>query len=77
MVVACLKNKIVLLHSNPFLGKIVMFELDPSGVHRLEKEISFPVGGHVRMQVIDGLVLVHNLDSKTSQAFDLKLIEYN
>ena len=29
------------------------------------------------MQIIDGMVLVHNLDSKTSLAYDLKLIEYN
>jgi hypothetical protein len=54
-----------------------MFDLDPSEVRRLEKEIQFPVGAHIRMQVIDGLVFVHNLDSKTSQAYDLKLIEYN
>ncbi len=74
--VACAQNKVVLLHSNPFLGKISIFYLDPTEIFNFEKQISFPVGNDIRMQVQDGLVVLHNLDEKTTQIFDLKLVDY-
>ena len=32
VLVACAQNRVLLLHANPFLGKISMFQLEPSEI---------------------------------------------
>jgi hypothetical protein len=39
--VTCLYNKVVLLHANPFLGQISVFELDPEFVYKYQNQLSF------------------------------------
>jgi hypothetical protein len=34
IVVSCIQNRVVLLHANPYLGKIYIFELDSNQVYR-------------------------------------------
>lgn len=68
-----LTNKVILLHANPFLGQIFVYELDPSLVYRYQGQISFPPLNLIRMQIIDHLLVVHNLDERASQLYDFKL----
>lgn len=37
VLVACAQFRVVLLHANPFLGKISMFRLDPAEIYPYEK----------------------------------------
>ena len=53
-----------------------MFQLEPSEIQVFEKQISFPVGNEIRMQMLDGMLVLHNLDEKTTQVYDLKLTDY-
>lgn len=62
VIVATLQNRVVMLHSNPYIGKIFMYELDPSSQYRYQLQITFPVGNLIRMQIIDNLLVLHNLD---------------
>lgn len=34
------------------------------------------MGNLIRMQIIDNLLVVHNLDSKSSQIYDFKIVDY-
>lgn len=34
ILLTCHQHRVVLLHSNPYLGKVFMFELDPNNVYR-------------------------------------------
>ena len=36
IIVACIQNRVVLLHSNPYLGKIYIFELDSNQIYRYQ-----------------------------------------
>lgn len=66
ILVSCIQNRVVLLHANPYLGKIYIFELDVNQVYRFQSQISFPPGALIRLQIIDNLVVVHNMDEKAS-----------
>lgn len=39
----------MLLHSNPYLGKVYMFELDPSDLTELDHQLSFTPGALIRL----------------------------
>lgn len=65
------------LHSNPYVGKIFMFELNPDNLVSREKSIDFTPGCLIRMQIVDGLVVVHNLDERVTQLYDPKLRDYH
>ena len=77
VMVATLQNRVVMLHSNPLLGKIFMYELDPSQQYRYQQQVRFRPNSLIRMQVVDNLVLVHNLDDKHSQMYDFKVVDYS
>ena len=66
-----------MLHANPHLGKVFMYELDPNNVYRYQSQLAFPQQALIRLQIIDSLVCVHNLDEKTTQLYDLKVAEYS
>ena len=36
VVVTCLCNKVIMLHANPYLGRIFVYELDPSLIYRFQ-----------------------------------------
>ena len=42
VMVTCLCNKVIMLHSNPFLGRIFVHELDPSLIYRFQGQVTFP-----------------------------------
>ncbi len=64
------------MHANPYLGKIYIYELEPNQVYRYQKQIRFPPGSLIRLQVCDSLILIHNLDEKSTQLYDLKITDY-
>ena len=66
-----------LIHSNTFIGKIFVFELDPNTQYRYQSQISFPLGNQLRLQVIDNLLVVHNLDTKSTNLYDFKIVDYH
>lgn len=70
-------NKIVLIHANPFIGKIFVYNLDPSGEFRYPRPIAYPQSALIRLQLVDGILLVHNLDEKATQMYDLRIAEFN
>jgi hypothetical protein len=37
-----LQNRIVLVHVNPNLGKVFMYEVDPQNVYRYQMQIQMP-----------------------------------
>ena len=41
VMVSCLCNKVIMLHSNPFLGRIFVYELDPSLIYRFQGQVTF------------------------------------
>ena len=71
-----LQNRVVLLHSNPFLGKVYIYELDPSNAYRYQQQISFAPGCLIRLQIVDSMIALHNVDEKCSQLYDLKIADY-
>ena len=53
-----------------------MYELDPSQQYRYQMQILFAPSSLIRMQIIDNLVVVHNLDERHSQMYDFKIVDY-
>ena len=74
--VTCLCNKVIMLHANPFLGRIFVHELDPSLIYRFQGQVTFPPQTLIRMQIIDNTLIVHNMDDKSSQIYDFKIADY-
>lgn len=70
-------NKVVLLHLNPNIGKIYVYELDPTFIYRFQQQINVDQGCLCQMQVVDNLLVVHNLDNKDSQIYDFKIQDYS
>ena len=68
--VTCLCNKVIMLHSNPFLGRIFVYELDPSLIYRFQGQVVFTPQTLIRIQIFDNTLVVHNLDDKSSQIYD-------
>ena len=54
-----------------------MFELDPITQYRYQSQITFPPGNQLRLQVIDNLLVVHNLDTKSTNLYDFKIVDYH
>lgn len=67
----------MLLHANPYLGKIFIIELDPQKVYTYQNQIRFVPGTNLRLQLVDHLIVVHNLDEKTTQLHDLRIPNYH
>ena len=65
-----------MLHSNPYLGRIFVYELDPSLIYRFQGQVTFAPQSLIRMQIIDNTLVVHNLDEKSSQVYDFKIADY-
>lgn len=65
-----------MLHSNPFLGRIFVYELDPQLIYRFQGQVMFTPQTLIRMQIIDNMLVVHNLDDKSSQVYDFKIADY-
>lgn len=74
--VTCLCNKVIMLHANPFLGRIFVYELDPSLIYRFQGQVTFQPQSLIRMQIVDNALIVHNLDEKSSQLYDFKIADY-
>ena len=66
----------MLLHLNPFSSQIHIYELDPGYTERLPSVIAVASNSLTQLQVVDNLVVVHNLDEQSSQLYDLKLTDY-
>merc|ERR1719253_1787917 len=65
-----------MLHSNPFLGRIFVFELDPSFAYKYQTQVNFPAHALIKMQIIDNTLVLHNVDEKSSQIFDFRAQDY-
>ena len=65
-----------MLHSNPFLGRIFVFELDPTFVYKYQTQVTFAPQTLIKMQIIDNTLVLHNVDEKSSQIYDFKIQDY-
>jgi len=77
ILVASLYNKVIMFHANPGMGKIFVYELDPSNCTKYSVAIGVPSCANLQLQVVDNLLVVHNMDEKTSQLYDLKNTDYS
>lgn len=72
-------NKLVLLHLNPTAvqGPLLhLYDLDPSYSYRIPTpvQLSTQTTGHLlQMQVVENLIVVHDLDAKSTQGYDMKI----
>lgn len=67
-----------MLHLCPNTGEIYIHELDPNNSFKYSQSISISKGDSLyQMQVVDNLIVVHNLDQKSTNLYDVKLAEYN
>ena len=67
----------MLFHLNPYTAQVALYELDPSFVFKTQMLIEVIPNSLSQMQVVDSLLVIHNLDDKSSQAYDLRLPDYH
>lgn len=71
-------NKTLFFHLNPQAQQVHIYELDPTFSYKNQNAIVLSDASHqYQMQVVDNLLLVHDMDAKTSQLYDLKLPDYS
>jgi hypothetical protein len=76
ILVSTIYNKVIFLHANPDQGKIHIFELDPQFTYKYNHVITYQPKHQVKLQVIDNLLVVHNINQKSSQMYDFKIQDY-
>lgn len=77
VVVCNMNSKVVLMHLNPYIGKLYLYELEPNMVHPEKTTIQLKPHNIYRLQVVDGLIVVHDLDAKSTQVYDPKLPDFS
>lgn len=71
-------NKVIMFHLSPQTGEIFLHELEPSLNLKYSQSIQLQKGDVLhQMQVVDNLLVVHNIDQKSTNFYDVKLAEYN
>ena len=65
-----------MLHLSPLTGEIFIHELDPSMTFKYSMSIQITKDVH-QIQIIDNLIVVHNIEQKSTNFYDVKLAEYN
>lgn len=77
LLLASIYNKIILLHLSPQMGEVYIHELDPNHCFKYQNSISLPKGDVLySIQVVDNMIVIHNLDQKSTSLYDIKLAEY-
>lgn len=66
-----------MMHLCPITGEIFLHELDPNQNFKYQQSIRINGADLYAMQVIDNLIVVHNIDQKSSNCYDIKLAEYS
>jgi hypothetical protein len=74
-------NKLVLLHLNPSPPAnqpplLHLYELDPSYSYRIPTPVALnpkSTGHLIQLQVVENLIVAHDMDSKVTQAYDMKI----
>lgn len=67
-----------MFHLSPQTGEIFIHELEPSLNMKYNLSIQLQKGDVLhQMQVVDNLLVVHNIDQKSTNFYDVKLAEYN
>ena len=72
-------NKLILLHLNPTAPQgplLHIYDLDPNYSYRIPTpvQLSQQITGHlIQLQVVENLIVIHDLDAKSSQGYDLKI----
>jgi hypothetical protein len=56
----------MLFHLNPYAAQITYYEVDPAFVFKSQHLIDLMSNALYQMQVVDSLLVVHNLDDKSS-----------
>ena len=66
-----------MLHLSPFAGEIFIHELDPQMTFKYSQGIQIQKGGCLhQMQIADNLIVIHNMEQKSTNFYDIKLAEY-
>lgn len=77
ILITTLYNKAIMLHLSPQTGEIFIHELDPQMTFKYSQSIQIQKGDAVhQMQVADNLIVVHNIEQKSTNFYDIKLAEY-
>ncbi len=67
-----------MLHLSPVTGEIYIYELDPLNSVKYAQSIQVAKGEILsQVQIVDNLIVVHNIDDKSTNLYDIKLAEYN
>ena len=75
--ITTLYNKIIMLHLCPTTGEVYIHELDPQMCFKYSNSISLAKGDVLhQIQVVDNLIVIHNVDQKSTNLYDVKLAEY-
>jgi hypothetical protein len=69
-------NKILLFHYDPTSSQVHLYELDPAFSYRNQHALQLAPRYLYQLQLSDNLLLSHNIDLCSTQAFDLKLPDY-
>jgi hypothetical protein len=81
VMLAMIYNKLVLLHLNPTPSGqqtplLHLYELDPGYSYRIPTPVPLnpQSAGHlIQLQIVENLIVVHDMDAKVTQAYDLKI----
>ncbi len=77
MLLTTLYHRVIFFHYNPNTGQIFAYELDYSNVYKNHGFITIsPLNTLIQMQIVDNLLVVHNIDDSSSQLYDLKLEDW-
>ena len=70
-------NKSIFFHLNPHALTIHIYELDPTFSYKNQHAISlWQADALYQLQVVDNMLVVHDLRGRMSQLYDLKLPDY-
>jgi hypothetical protein len=75
--VSTVYNKVLFFHLNPASSLIHIYDLDPTFVYKTPNPIKIAPYQLTQMQIIDNLLVLHNLDERSTQIYDLKLGDYH
>lgn len=69
-------NKTIMLHLSPATGEIQIHELDPGMTFKYSQSILLNREHIYQIQIVDNLIVIHNMEEKSTNMYDVKLAEY-
>jgi len=76
VIISQIYGKLYCLHVNPPKKEIILYQLTREVVIK-RQTLSIPISGSMSIQIIDNLLIVHNLDNKVVMIYDIKEPDLN